>query len=105
MKNLEPVEIQVKETENERLWKKKDGSLVRISSLNNEELIEARKISGNLLDKYYSKKEKALYQVKKCSDICELHGDLLESLDKELNDRKQKFLQEYQILEEAEKNF
>jgi len=105
MENIEAVEIEVKENENDRLWKKKDGSLVRISSLSNQELIEARKISGSLLDKYFSKKEKALYQVKKCSDICELHGDLLEKLDEELVLRKEKTLQEYKALETAEKDF
>lgn len=99
------VEIEVKENENERLWKKKDGSLVRINSLNDKELIDARKISGNLLNKYFEKKEKALYQVKKCTDICELHGDLLEKLDEELLARKELYANKARELEKAEKDF
>lgn len=99
---MDPVEIQAKDTESQRLWKKQDGSLVGIPTLTDEELINARKISASLMTKYFYKKEKALYQVKKCSDICDLHTELLEQLDVELGERKEKYAKQVEILQLAE---
>lgn len=99
---MEGVEIQAKDSENQLLWKKKDGSLVNISTLSDSELIEARKISSSLMNKYYNFKEKALYQVKKCVDICDLHTELLEQLDEELIVRKEVYAKKAEMLIKAE---
>jgi hypothetical protein len=99
---MEGVEIQAKDNENQLLWKKKDGSLVNINTLTDNELIEARKISSSLMNKYYNFKEKALYQVKKCSDICDLHSELLEQLDEELIVRKEVYAKKAELLIKAE---
>jgi len=98
----EPVEIQAKNHENERLWKKKDGSLVNINTLTDEELILARKISSSLLNKYYTKKEDAILKVKQYSDISDLHGDLLVSLDNELKERTERYVKCVEMLQLAE---
>jgi hypothetical protein len=99
---MQAVEIQAKDNEDERLWKKKNGSLVAINTLNDAELIEARKISSSLINKYFSLKEKAMYQVKKCLDISDLHTDLLEQLDVELNARKKLYAAKAEMLIKAE---
>jgi hypothetical protein len=101
---MEGVEIQAKDSENQLLWKKKDGSLVNISTLSDSELIEARKISSSLMNKYYNFKEKALYQVKKCADICDLHTELLEQLDEELIVRKKVYAKKAELLMKAEQD-
>ena len=101
---MEGVEIQAKDREDQLLWKKKNGSLVNINTLNDEELIEARKISSSLMNKYYNFKEKALYQVKKCADICDLHTQLLEQLDEELIVRKKVYAKKAELLMKAEQD-
>lgn len=99
---MEAVEIQAKDDENQLLWKKKNGDLVNINTLNDEELIEARKISSSLINKYYYLKEKALKDYKKCTDISNLHTDLLEQLDSELENRKEIYSKKVNLLLKAE---
>jgi hypothetical protein len=99
---MDGVEIQAKDDENQKLWKKKNGSLVNINTLSDDELIEARKISSSLINKYYYLKEKYLYQVKKCADISDLHTELLASLDAELSKRKEVYAKKAEMLIKAE---
>lgn len=99
---MEAVEIQAKDDENQRLWKKKNGNLVAINTLSDSELIEARKISSSLINKYFGLKEKAMYQVKKCMDISDLHTELLEQLDNELISRKENYAKKVELLKFAE---
>lgn len=99
---MDGVEIQAKDDENQRLWKQKNGNLVAINTLTDSELIEARKISSSLINKYYNMKEKALFQVKKCADISDLHTELLEQLDSELDNRKKVYAQKVEMLSKAE---
>lgn len=99
---MDGVEIQAKDDENQRLWKQKNGNLVAINTLTDSELIEARKISSSLINKYYNMKEKALFQVKKCADISDLHTELLEQLDSELETRKQVYANKVEMLSKAE---
>lgn len=99
---MDGVEIQAKDDENQRLWKQKNGNLVAINTLTDPELIEARKISSSLINKYYNMKEKALFQVKKCADISDLHTELLEQLDSELETRKQVYANKVEMLSKAE---
>lgn len=99
---MEAVEIQAKDNEDQRLWKKKNGNLVAINTLNDSELIEARKISSSLINKYFALKEKAMYQVKKCIDISDLHTELLEQLDNELAIRKTLYAAKTEMLIKAE---
>lgn len=99
---MDGVEIQAKDDENQRLWKQKNGNLVAINTLTDPELIEARKISSSLINKYYNLKERALFQVKKCADISDLHTELLEQLDSELDNRKKVYAQKVEMLSKAE---
>jgi hypothetical protein len=56
------------------------------------------------MNKYYNFKEKALYQVKKCADICDLHTELLEQLDEELIVRKKVYAKKAELLMKAEQD-
>ena len=100
---MEAVTIETKNNPSDLYWKKKDGSLVLISSLTDEEVIAARKLSCELADKNFAKSKRAEFEVKKYNDISNLYSNLLEALDEELAVRKEKAKEILTKLELAEK--
>jgi len=57
---MEGVEIQAKDSENQLLWKKKDGSLVNISTLSDSELMEQLDEELIVRKEVYAKKAELL---------------------------------------------
>ena len=69
-------------------WKDQKGNLVPFEQLTDEQLDLALRISESIVTKQYYLAEKLKKDLKKANDICNLHTELLENLDKEKDKRK-----------------
>jgi hypothetical protein len=85
---MKTIETPVKKTEKSKFWKTKTGQLVPFEKLTQEELEMALRISESIVTKQYYLSEKLKKELKKSEDICNLHTELLENLDNEVQRRK-----------------
>jgi hypothetical protein len=85
---MKAIETPVKKTDKTKFWKDQKGNLVPFDKLTDEQLDLALRISESIVTKQYYLAEKFKKDLKKANDICNLHTELLENLDKEKDKRK-----------------
>lgn len=84
-----PVLMKAKSTEDDKVFKDKEGNLIPISKLSDKELIEAVKFSQKRADECYKMHEKLVQRASQLQAKSIFFTDLLDNLEAEVESRRE----------------